>query len=364
MKKVLIIAECEFGDSIYYHLAHLIPALGKSSDFVVEVMVPKDSPLPAFLAAHNIITHQMGYSGTLSRTDLLAIRTKLRDIKPDIIHTHSHFLGKLSGWFGRYKTVHTLHSPVYVPKWRRIFPFKQIFSPAKKSHARKIIAVNQATQKSLQDINLSSKYMRMIYNGVAPPKQHYGADIARLRVQFQIPENAFIATYITQLHEDNQLDMVVSTARELPYNVLTLIVSDGIPDENYEKHLRSRIARESLNNIKILPHSQLDEILAVTDVQICPGAVSSIPSHVLSGMSAGKPTVVTKQFDPFVIQDNVTGLTFEPGSVEWLDDAITRLKDDQAMYSRLAKEAKARHTRYFTAENMAASTVKVYKELV
>ena len=366
MKKILIIADCEFGDSVYYHLAHLIPALRGRKNFAVEVMLPSSSPLLQVLSTHKITTHQLEYedTDTLSRADLKVIRNKLTEIKPDIVHTHSGLPDKISTVLSRFKTVHTLHSELVVPKWRTFFPLKYLFKPTKNAIAQRVIATNRFVLTSLQNMGANPKTLRNIYNGVAPARLLYGPEISKLRAHYNIPPNTFVVTYIASLETENGQNFVLDTVRELPYNVMTLIVCDGITDEEYEKHLRTRIQREELKNVQILPRSPLNEIFAITDVQISPTSRQTIPSHVLSGMSIGKPTIVNKRFDPFIIQDEETGLTFEPDSVEWLDDAITRIKDDKNMYNRLAEASKVRYAKYFTADIMAAETEKVYKELI
>jgi len=366
MKKVVVIAECEFGNHIYYHLLHLLPALSRNKDITVEVMVPNDSPLIPALNAYKIKTHAIENFSTeaLSRADIKAMRAKLKDIKPDIVHTHSDFPGRISTQFGRYKAVHTLHSVIPISKWRKRFPFKQLFKPSTHTLANRVIAVNQAVKNSLIDLGVSDKMVRLIYNGVAPAKQLYTPEIIKLRVRYNIPTDYFVVTYIAKLQEENNQDFVLNTARELPYNVMTLLVGDGYADEEYEKHLRTRIQAENLQNARILPPGNLDEILAITDVQVSPVTWQRIPSHVLSGMSIGKPPIVTKHFDSHVIQDEITGLTFEANSVEWLDDAITRIKDDRGMYKRLSQAAQGRYAKNFTAEIMARETTKVYEELM
>jgi rhamnosyl/mannosyltransferase len=86
----------------------------------------------------------------------------------------------------------------------------------------------------------------------------------------------------------------------------------------------------------------------------------------LEAMTCGKPVVSTnlRSGVPWVNRHNETGLVVEPGDVEGLADALTRLCRDAALRERLGAAGRARVLRDFTLDAMAARTASVYREAV
>ena len=81
-------------------------------------------------------------------------------------------------------------------------------------------------------------------------------------------------------------------------------------------------------------------------------------------MSIGKPAIATDfSGNPYVIEHEVNGLLIPPCDPQAMDDAITRLKQENELYNRLSEGAKLRYSQKFTAEIMAEETEKIYREL-
>jgi glycosyltransferase involved in cell wall biosynthesis len=86
----------------------------------------------------------------------------------------------------------------------------------------------------------------------------------------------------------------------------------------------------------------------------------------LEAMACGVPVVNTRLDSgvPFVSPDGVTGLTVPPGDADALAAALNRLLDDPDLRARLGDAGRRRVRAHFTADAMAAETMRLYEELI
>jgi len=336
MTKVLHIADSQADDT-----RHRILTLAdnKSEEFDIEVILHKGSSLTPLLKQRGVKYHELPLS-------MWAIRRKIKELKPDIVHTHGTLSGRIAArLYGRCKIVHTPSSPVTRKMRHRMF-------------CDRIIAVSPSVKNVLQKAGVSERKISLVYDGVSPAWKYSAEQSLNFRRKYNVPQNAFVVTYIAPLSEENH-NYVLDTARELPFNVCILIVGTG----EYEAHLKNRINKERLANVRMIsPLSDLDELLAMANAQM---DVSYMPETVslplLAGLSVGRPAIVTERA-PYVIENGISGLVIPPHDPEVLDDAITRLKDDPKMYKQLSEGAAARY-KQFTAAKMTAETESIYNEL-
>jgi glycosyltransferase involved in cell wall biosynthesis len=301
---------------------------------------------------------------SFSWAGIWAIRAKLKEILPDIVHTHASFSGRIAARMHRKcKIIHTLHCAFPVKKWRKTIPIKQILGCINNIFSDRIIAVSPVARDTLLEMGVSKKKIRVIFNGVPPVTEISWQKAAQLREKYNIPPNNFVVAYIARLTEIKGHDYVLDTAREQPYNVILVFAGDG----DYEEHLKARVKNENLNNVRMLGFVEnVDEVLAIADVQINASYVSETTSlSLLQGMSVGKPSIVTNfGGNPYVVKDDDNGLLVPVCDPQALDDAITKLRDDPDLMQRLSNGAKLRYNRQFTAKKMTEDTENVYKELI
>jgi glycosyltransferase involved in cell wall biosynthesis len=364
MTKVLhIITDSNIGGAGHQMLT-LIDTL--SGDFTAEVILPQNSRLGPALERRKIKYYELPHIAerSFSWAGVGVIRKKLKEILPDIVHTHASLAGRIAARLHRKcKIVHTLHCAFPVEKWRKSFPMKQISGCVNNMFSDRMIATSPVARDTLLQMGASQKKIRVIFNGVPPAEEFPTEKIARLREKFNIPQNNFVVAYIARLTEIKGHDYVFDTAREQPYNVILIFAGDG----DYEEHLKQRVENENLNNVRMLGFVEnVDEVLAVTDVQINASYVSETTSlSLLQGMSVGKPAIVTNfGGNPFVIKDGENGLLIPVCDPQAMDDAITKLRDDKDLYEQLSIGARLRYSKHFTAKKMTEDTESVYKELL
>ena len=77
-------------------------------------------------------------------------------------------------------------------------------------------------------------------------------------------------------------------------------------------------------------------------VVVNPSRVDNMPNSVLEAMASGVPVVSTNVGGvPFILRDNITGLTVPPDNPEAMAAAILRILDDPELAGRLGAAALA-----------------------
>lgn len=334
--------------------------------FDLAVILPENARLEPILRDKGIECHPVPHIAdqSYSRAGVRVLKRKIREIKPHIVHAHGCLSGRIAAKrYGKCKIVHTAHCAYPVASWRKGFPFKLISGFINNYYSHQVIATSPVAQDVLLDMGTKKSKIRIILNGMPPAKDYTPEEKAKIREKYNIPPDTFVVAHIARLTEIKGHDYVLDTAKELPFNVLVLFAGDG----DREAHLRARIQKEKLSNVRLLGFVQdVDEILAIMDVQVNASFVSETTSlALLFGMSVGKPAIVTNHTgNPYVIKEGVNGLLVPPQDPQALDDAITRMKDDPDLYQQLCQGALQTYQREFTATRMAKETAAVYMNLL
>jgi len=293
-----------------------------STDFVLQALIPAGSQPFKDIPSTT-------YAG------LPELKRAIKQAAPDIVHTHaSHELRLMAHKLGIGKTVHTQHSAVSVGFFAKL-------GSANISNA--LIASTREARESLLQMGTPLQKIRMVYNGVAAVEKQDGD---AFRKRYDIPSDAFVVTCFAS---SKNSDILFDTAKELPYNVIMLIADTNQP---------------TLQNVRIFDNAEnISELINNTNVQIY---LLSDDAHakLFAGMSAGKPTITTKDFDPYIIEDNTNGLVIPSIGAEELDDAITRLKEDPPLYEKLSAGAARCYKERFSAQRMTRDIEKIYRSLL
>lgn len=104
------------------------------------------------------------------------------------------------------------------------------------------------------------------------------------------------------------------------------------------------------------------QLMAALDVLLVPSWQEPFGRSVIEAMAAGVPVVATDVGGPSeVITDGVEGLLVSPRTPPRWADAIRRLAQDEGLARSLARAARERVERSFTAASHAARMVEIYE---
>ena len=353
IKIVHIVTDTNIGGA-GYHLLSILENYDRTR-FIIEVIVPQDSrllPLIGKLAIMHEVDHIAEKS--FSFKGIFAIRRVLREIKPDIVHTHSSFSGRVAGSFYGAKVLYSRHYCVTSTKWGFL---NNLF-------CTKVIATSDEVERGLVASGVKPARIVKIRNGVAPVQELLEEEKAAIHKKYKIPENAFVVSQIGRLVELKGHRHTIEAARLLlkdQPDVVIVIVGDG-PMEN---ELRSIKRSERLTNVIFTGYtSSVNEILNITHLQLNASSTENASLALLEGLSLGIPAVATNVGgNPYIVTDNERGLLVPFGDGHAIYEAIVKIKNDFDLYATLRKNAKDGYEKNFRVETMLEQLEALYTKM-
>ena len=105
-------------------------------------------------------------------------------------------------------------------------------------------------------------------------------------------------------------------------------------------------------------------LLPTFDVFCLPSRSEGFPLSIVEAMLAALPIVATRTGSvPELVADGRTGLVVERDDVDGLVDALTRLRDDDALRARFGDAGRARGRAGYTVEHMARAYERIWERV-
>jgi glycosyltransferase involved in cell wall biosynthesis len=290
----------------------------------------------------------------------------LRRHRFDVVHTHNtepFVEGSLGALLARVPTlVHTDHA--------RPFPDRRRYMLAEfvaAQFAWRVVGVSEHTTQSLRNWErLPSRKLVTVPNGIEGARYDQPVDEAAERAALGIPATAPVLGFASRLVEQKGL---IYLLRALPavlqvHPDLTLLVAGEGDHEDDQLDELERTARElGVEGAVRFLGVRLDipALLKVFDLHVLPSLWEGLPMIILEAMAAGCPTVATAVGGvPAALEDGVDGALVPPRDPAALSAAILGLLADPERRRRYADRARAKFLRRFTAEAMTRSYEALY----
>lgn len=302
------------------------------------------------------------------------IAAALKDISPDIVHTHSSkagILGRAAATRQKRPVVHTIHGAAF----HRGQPAaaQAVYRRAERWAARRcqrLISVCDAMTDQYVAAGIAPRELfTTIYSGMdvdpfldppRPPHQvrrELGLDptdvvIGKVARMFDLKGHRYL------------LEAAPRIAAAHPH-ARFLLVGDGPLRASFEQ----QIARDGLTDRFVLtglvPPQRVPELIHATDVMVHTSIWEGLARVLPQSMIAGKP-IVSFDIDgaPEVVIPDETGLLLPPESVDGLVDAVGRLIEDEPLRQRMGAEGRRRWTETFRYQTMASEVRAVYEEIL
>jgi rhamnosyl/mannosyltransferase len=151
-------------------------------------------------------------------------------------------------------------------------------------------------------------------------------------------------------------------------NCKLVLIGDGplrasLEREACELGVRDRVVfAGEINNAGLAPYYHAADVFVLPSIE----RTEAFGIVQLEAMACGKPVVNTRLATgvPFVSIDGLTGITVSPRDSFSLAHAITRLLDDVELRAQYGAAALRRVQSEFTAEQMAARTLELYRDIL
>jgi glycosyltransferase involved in cell wall biosynthesis len=300
-----------------------------------------------------------------------ALVRRLRELRPDVVHTHSSKAGIIGRWAahraGVPLIVHTIHglaftastSPVVnnIYKWleRRTAPM-----------THKIVCVADAMrdQSLAAKIGQAEQYVT-VYSGMET-RPFLEPPVKREQVRRELglsDENIAVGT-IARLFElkghDDLLDRAPDLCARFP-NLRFLWIGDGLLRGEFENRIASMGLRDRFILTGLVPPTKIPQLTGAMDILVHPSRREGLARALPQGSLAAKP-IVTYDIDgnrEAMIPDQ-TGLLIPAFDRGKLEEAIASLLADAALRQRMGAAGREFALSRFDAKVMVDGLERVY----
>lgn len=298
----------------------------------------------------------------------------LREIKPDILHTHSSkagIIGRAVAAKLKLPCVHTIHgSSFHFGQHPLAFQlYKQLERWAGKRTDKFISVCDAMTDQYVAaDVAHRDKFVT-VYSGfdvepfLNPPRP---PELVRAELGLK-PEHVVIGK-VARLFPLKGHEYLVPAAkaviRENP-NVRFLLVGDGILRPQVEAELRELGIRDQFVFTGLVPPGQVPELIHAMDIVVHTSVWEGLARVLPQGLIAGKP-VVSYDIDGAreVAINGETGFLVPARTVHELSEALTTLARDPEMRTRFGQTGRERFTNQFRHQEMTRQIREVYASIL
>jgi glycosyltransferase involved in cell wall biosynthesis len=319
------------------------------------------------------------YNDTVS---YLQIKKLLRQLQPDIVHTHSAkagILGRFAGYSlkGEWAenlpaVVHTIHGLAFHPYQNAAL--NEFYVAVEKSAAKRTdffisVADAMTAQATAAGVGRPEQYVTG-YSAI--DEDDFLAPISQerrngFRRKYGISEDAVVLVTVARLFMLKGHEYIIESAKELSKrftNCVWLFVGDGNLSEHYKQQVRELGLADRIKFTGLLPPGQIPLAIQSSDVLVHCSLREGLARTLPQAMLSGRPAI---SFDvdgaKEVVNEN-TGRLIEPKNVRQLIDACAELIEDESLRKRLGEQGRESVKEKFAPDTMVDTIEEVYRNLL
>lgn len=301
---------------------------------------------------------------------VFAMRALLRELRPDVVHTHSSKAGVLgrsaSIVTGIGARVHTPHTFAFLFGAMFGGASRSLFRAVEKELARKtdrFIAVSHDEARTFEQAGfIAHDRIRVVANGIDVQRWSTARPLARS--ELGVPDGAPCAAVVGLLNVAKGQDLAIRALAERGLERLHLLVVGG--GELADEH-RALAAQLGVGErVHMLGwRDDVPALLRTVDLLVLPSRWEGMPYIVLEGMAAGLPVVATRVDGARgVLEAARCGVLCDVESVASLADGLREiLALDAASRLRMGELGRGAVADHYTLEGMVSGLLAVYGEL-
>lgn len=340
-----------------------------SSRFDIRVILPRGSLLIPEITALGVPCLEVDgiAERSFSPGAVGTLFALLRRERPDIVHTHGSFSGRIAAKLCGSRIIYTRHSVFPVPERLKHGPGHWFNGAVNGFFADRIIAVSPANAQNLIESGISEKKITVMMNGAEPLTRANEADCRTLREQLGIPDAVFTGGIFARLEPYKGHRLLLEAAKELKdegRDFRFLICGTGPSQEDILRDIRELELQDRVLFLGFV--TDVAQVLSILDVQLnCSYGTEASSLALIEGMSLGLATVASDYGgNPWQIDDGITGLLFRTGDARDLAGKLRSLMDDPRLLHRMRGDALRVYRSRFTASVFAANMERVYDEIL
>ena len=348
----------------------LLQGLALLPQVEVHVVVCTRAPLPSpekiapNIFYHSLLVPKIGWMRTLFQGCIRAVRKKLKEIQPAIVHgqgTEAHYA--LAAVFSGFPNVITIHGNMRrVAAVEKHGPFSYFWLAARLERfvlprTQGVVCLSQHTRQQVAGL---ARHTWVVPNAVdpsffelkaqplpgAPPRILCVARVCPLKNQ-----NAFIRA-LDPLAERRKFEL--------------RFCGPASEDDPYAREFLSLVkARPWCVNHGLTGREELQGLLRQASVLVLPTLEDNCPMVVLEAMAAGVPVVAAQVSGlPDLIEEGKTGFFCDPLDAASMAAAVEQVLANPAAAAAVARQAHQRAQERFHPQAIAQRHLEIYQQVL
>ncbi len=291
-----------------------------------------------------------------------------------IVHTHNSkagFLGRLAAKLaGTTVIIHTVHGFAFhdqEPLYRQIL-FRNLERLASRWCDKMIFISQPLIDWALRERIVGEEKILRVYSGIELDlfRPVTGERKNRIRKKWKLKRNDAVIGIVSKLWDGKGHAVLINAFKELKKEIKDarlVIVGEGYL---YDELLRM-VDMHCLKDSVLFTGFQMDvsEIISTFDVAVLPSFFEGMGRVLLEAMAMEKPVVASRVGGiPDLLEHGINGFLVRPGNVEELTEALKKILTDKGLAESMGKQGRKRIKEQFSADVMAQSVEKLYRELL
>ena len=311
---------------------------------------------------HSLDVPKRGWLRTGYQGCIRAVRRKLREIQPDLVHGQGTERDcALSAIFSGYPNVLTLHGNLrLIAALNGARPFSYQWLAAR---------LEQWTVPRTDGVVCITRYTERAVDGLARrtwvlPNAVDASFFDIVRSPAEARTLLCVGHITSRKNQNRFIEALDPLAAGLKFNVLFLGAA-AAHDEYAEKFFHLLQTRPWCRHGGMASRAELKQHLAAATALVLPSLEDNCPMVVLEAMAAGVPVVAARVGGvPELLEEGRTGVMFDPLEEASMTGAVRRLLEERGLPARLAAEGKREAQARFHPERIARRHVEIYTEVL
>ncbi|MBC8378050.1 MAG: glycosyltransferase family 4 protein [Planctomycetes bacterium] len=313
------------------------------------------------------------------------LKKLLKQLTPDIVHTHSAkagILGRYAGWSLKDRlagknapspiVLHTIHGLAFHDYQNALLNFFYIaIEKATGRHTDAFLTVADVMTEKAKAAGIGmDKPYTTVYSAIeeeaflTPPTS---AEITDFRRKYNIPNEAVVIVKVARLFDLKGHEYVIESARRLAAkydNCVWLFVGDGSSTEQLKSQIRFAGLEHRFKFTGLLPPQQIPLAIHASDILVHCSLREGLARVLPQAMLCGKPVVSFDIDGAKEVVNSDTGFLIEPENIDQLSQACEKLIKNEVLRRQLGENGRNSVIKRFAPATMADTIEKVYNELM
>jgi glycosyltransferase involved in cell wall biosynthesis len=325
------------------------------------------APAPLKLASnvyyHSLLVPKIGWMRTGYQGCIRAVRKKMREIQPDIVHGQgTERECAISAVFSGFPNILTLHGNLrIIAAFNRVPPFSYNWIAARLEgfvlpRTDGVICITNYTREAVKSL---APRTWILPNAV--DKTFFDVQPAPDRAA--PPVGLCVGSICARKNQNDFIRALDPLAKGENFKIL---FASEPPGGTYGQEFLSLVReRPWCEHIGFLNREQLKARLAAASFVVLPTREDNCPMVVLEGMAAGVPVLASNVGGvPDLIEPMKTGLLCDPDRPETFREGIAKMLADRPWVQQMAGAARAEALRRFHPKVIAKGHLEIYREIL